>query len=119
MGKETILEVCFNFSPAEYDDIEEKIKTYKSFRKNPKGRSCGSVFKNDGFFAGKVIDEAGLKGKRIGGAKVSDEHANFIIADSGATSKNIYDLIKFVKKKVLEEKNLTLLEELVYLGEFE
>lgn len=119
LGKETILEVCFNFSPAEFDDIEEKIKAYKSFRKNPKGRSCGSVFKNDGFFAGKVIDEAGLKGKRIGGAKVSDEHANFIIADSGATSKNIYDLIKFVKKKVLEEKNLTLSEELVYLGEFE
>ena len=77
------------------------------------------MFKNDGFFAGKVIDEAGLKGYKVGGAKVSLEHANFIIAESGATSKDIYDLIKFVKKKVLEEKNLTLSEELVYLGEFE
>lgn len=119
LGKETIIEVCFNLNPAEYEDIEEKIKTYRGFRKNPKGRSCGSVFKNDGFFAGKVIDEAGLKGKRVGGAKISEDHANFIVAESGAASKDIYDLIKFVKKKVFEEKNLTLFEELVYLGEFE
>ena len=118
LGNETIIEVCFGFTPAEYEDIEEKIKTYKGFRKNPKGRSCGSVFKNDGFFAGKVIDEAGLKGYKIGGAKVSNEHANFIIAENGATSKDIYDLIKFVKKKISEEKNLTLFEELIYLGEF-
>lgn len=119
LGSEAVLEVCFNLTPAEYEDIEEKIKSYKGFRKNPKGRSCGSVFKNDGFFAGKVIDEAGLKGKRVGGAKISEEHANFIVAGAGATSKDIYDLIKFVKKKVFEEKNLTLYEELVYLGEFE
>lgn len=119
LGKETILEVCFSLFPQEYEEIEEKINVYKNYRKNPKGRSIGSVFKNDGFFAGKVIDEVGLKGFKIGGAKISNEHANFIIAENGTKSKEIYDLIKFVKKKVFEEKNLTLTEELVYLGEFE
>ncbi len=115
---ETILKVCFSLTPTDYDVIEEKIKTYTGFRKNPKGRSCGSVFKNDGYFAGKVIDEVGLKGYKIGGAKISDSHANFILAEDGATSSDVFNLINLIKQKVYAQKQIELKEEIIYLGEF-
>lgn len=115
---ETVVKVCFSLTPSEIDVIEDKIRAYRGYRKNPKGKSCGSVFKNEGYFAGKVIDECGLKGLRQGGAKISAEHANFIIADKGATSSDIYTLIRTVKQKVYEKKQITLCEELIYLGDF-
>ncbi len=117
-GDEAIVKVCFSLKPSELDVIEEKLLTYKTFRKNPKGRSCGSVFRNDGFYAGKIIDECGLKGTTYGGAKVSSEHANFIIAGSKCTSQDIYNLIQIIKEKVYEKRGIKLVEELVYLGEF-
>ncbi len=117
-GEDAILKVCFSLKPSEPDVIEEKLSAYKSFRKNPKGRSCGSVFRNDGFYAGKVIDECGLKGLTLGGAKVSSEHANFIIANGKCTSQDIYNLIQTVKQKVYEKRGIKLVEELVYLGDF-
>lgn len=118
LQKETILKVAFSLTPCESDEIEEKLKEYKSFRKNPKGKNCGSVFRNDGFFAGKIIDEAGLKGLTYGKAKISNEHANFIIAENGCTSYEIYKLIKTVKEKVYSKKGVELNEEIVYLGDF-
>ena len=118
LHSEVILSVCFLLIPDELDNIEEKISQYKGFRKNPKGRNCGSVFKNDGYFAGKIIDECNLKGYSIGNASISTEHANFIIAKDNCTSSDIYNLIKFVKEKVYKEKQIELHEEIVYLGEF-
>ncbi len=118
LNGETILSVCFSLIPDEFENIEERIALYKSARKNPKGRSIGSIFRNDGFFAGKVIDEVGLKGFKVGGAYVSLEHANFIIASNLATSSDIYNLISKVKEKVYKEKQITLLEEIIYLGDF-
>ena len=115
---EVILKVCFSLTPSEEDVIEEKIKTYKGFRRTPKGRNCGSVFKNDGYFAGKVIDDIGFKGFKLGGAKISDSHANYIIAEEGATSSDIYNLIQTIKDKVFKEKQIQLKEEIIYLGEF-
>ena len=115
---EVIIKACFNIRPEEQDYIEEKLEIYKSFRKNPKGRNAGSVFKNDGYFAGKIIDEAGLKGYKVGGAKISSEHANFIIAEKGATSTDIFNLIKEVKEKVYKLKQINLTEEIIYFGEF-
>ncbi len=118
VNKEAVIKVCFSLNPSESEIIEEKLKNYKRSRKNPKGRNCGSVFKNEGYFAGKVIDDSGLKGYKIGGAFISTEHANFIIAGSGATSKNIFDLINVVKERVYEKRQIKLTEELIYLGEF-
>ena len=118
LNGETILKVCFSLTPTDYDFIEEKIKTYTGLRRNPKGRSCGSVFKNDGYFAGKVIDEVGLKGYRIGGAKISESHANFIITEEGATSTDVHRLITLIKEKVYDKKQIKLQEEIIYLGEF-
>lgn len=84
----------------------------------PHGRSCGCVFKNPvGLSAGKLIEECGLKGFKIGGATVSKEHANFII-NCGGSSDNVYRTIKFVKEKVFEKFGVLLDEEVVYIGDF-
>jgi UDP-N-acetylmuramate dehydrogenase len=66
--------------------------------------------------AGKFVDEAGLKGKQIGGAKVSEEHANFIINVDNATASDIVQLISLVKTKVRDEFGVQLEEEIVYVG---
>lgn len=99
--------------------IEEKVNYYKLRRLHlPGGRSCGCVFKNpEGDSAGRLIEAAGLKGIRIGGARVSTEHANFII-NSGATAADVARLISLVKKIVREKCGVTLEEEVVYIGEF-
>lgn len=74
--------------------------------------SAGSVFRNpEGNFAGKLIEDCGLKGKRIGGAMVSEKHANFIINYDNATPKDIRDLIKSVHDTVLKETKIDLVIE--------
>lgn len=74
--------------------------------------SCGSVFRNpDNIPAGKVIEEVGLKGYSIGGAKVSELHANFIINTGEATSEEIIKLINFIKDKVKNETDIDLILE--------
>ena len=72
--------------------------------------SAGSVFRNpsEDIFAGKLIEELGLKGYSIGGAKISEKHANFIINDGGATGEDIKALIDLVKVKVKEKYNIDL-----------
>ena len=71
--------------------------------------SCGSVFRNpEGLFAGKLIEDAGLKGYSIGGAKVSEKHANFIINYNHATAKDLHDLILFVQRQVKEKFDVDL-----------
>lgn len=99
--------------------IKENIEFYRKRRINqPKGKSCGCIFKNPpGLSAGKLIDDCGLKGKRIGGAYVSCNHANFIINDGG-TADNVYALINYVKNCVFDCSGIKLNEEVVYIGEF-
>ena len=118
---EPIIKVAFNLDNAEYEQSESKIEYYKNLRRNkqPKGRSCGSVFLNDGYYAGKQIESCNLKGFRVGGARVSEKHANFILADENCKSKDIYSLIRSVKKIVFEKSGVKLKEELVYIGRFE
>ena len=97
------------------------MKRYLSVRKNiqPTGRSCGSVFKNPaGQSAGQLIDKAGLKGLKMGGAKISVRHGNFIITDGTATATDVYELITTAKEKILELFGINLQEEVEYLGEF-
>jgi UDP-N-acetylmuramate dehydrogenase len=81
-------------------------------------RNAGSIFKNPtGTPAGKIIDEAGLKGARIGGAQVSEKHGNFIVNLGSATAKDICSLIEHVQEKVLEAKGIALEPEVKIIGE--
>lgn len=116
---EIILSVGFKLKVSEEDVIEQKLTRFKTARQKcqPKGRSAGSVFLNQGYFAGKVIDKAGLKGYRIGGAYVSEKHANFIICD-GRKASDVYELIKYIKETVLRTQGIALKEEIRYIGEF-
>ena len=89
------------------------------WERQPSGRTCGSVFKNPtGDFAGRLIESAGLKGVAVGGARVSEKHANFIITEDGATSRDVYDLIAKIKTVVFSKFGVRLKEEVEYLGEF-
>jgi len=96
-----------------------KIKTLMDDRKRRRIEnqpldkpSAGSVFRNpDGMSAGKLIDDLGLKGYTIGGASISEKHANFIINDGEATYEDIIELIDLIKKKVKKEYNIDLILE--------
>ncbi|MEW6096921.1 MAG: hypothetical protein AB1567_10430 [bacterium] len=94
---------------------------YKQKRKNNQpvnSKSAGCIFKNPtGYFAGKLIDEAGLKGVRIGGAYVSHKHANFILNDGKASAEDILKLIEVIKNTVFNKFGVKLEEEIVIVGD--
>jgi len=82
--------------------------------------SCGSVFKRpSGYYAGALIEETGLKGKRIGGAMVSLKHAGFILNVDRASAADVYALINLIEKKVYDRFGVRLDREVRLIGEFE
>lgn len=97
--------------------IGERTRFYADRRKRlPKGKSMGCTFKNPkGLIAGKLIEGAGLKGLRVGGAHVSEAHANFIVNDQKATSAQVRSLIGIVKNAVFAQYKIRLEEEIGYL----
>jgi len=101
--------------------IPKKVNEFMAKRKEsqPFGkRSSGSFFKNaNEKKAWELINEAGCRGMRLGGAMVSDKHCNFIINDSNATADNVEDLAELVAKKVLENSGISLEWEVVRLGD--
>lgn len=103
------------------EEIENKMKEYMTARnsKQPVNMpSAGSTFKRPvGFFAGKLIEDSGLKGYTIGGASVSTLHAGFIVNNGDATSKDILDLISYVQDKVYENYSVKLETEVKIIGE--
>ena len=83
----------------------------------PGGANAGSVFRNPpGDSAGRIIDAAGLKGFRVGGAVVSPKHANFFQAEPGATADDLYRLMQEVRRRVGETSGITLEPELRLVG---
>ena len=81
--------------------------------------SAGSVFKRpEGYFAGKLIEDCGLKGLSVGGAEVSEKHAGFIINRKDASSEDIYRLIIRVQDEVSGRFGVKLCPEIIFLGEF-
>ena len=99
---------------ATLDKIETETEKYRARRVHlPKGRSMGCVFKNpEGISAGELIEGTGLKGFRVGGAKVSETHGNFILNDKNATSAQIRTLIGIVKNAVFAQYKIRLEEEI-------
>lgn len=102
--------------PSESQKLIKEAMEKRSWQ--PKGAWCaGCVFKNpSNQSAGKLIDEAGLKGKTIGGAKISEEHGNFIINTGKATAEDIVILISFIKQQIRDQFGVQLEEEVRYLG---
>ena len=81
--------------------------------------NAGSVFRNpEGDAAGRIIDELGLKGFRVGGASVSTKHANFFEAGSEATAQDVYDLVQAVRARVRDETGIDLVPEVQFAGTF-
>ena len=101
--------------------VSERIKKLLKGRadQQPLGQlSCGSVFRNPpNEHAAKLIDQCGLKGKRVGGAIVSEKHSNFIINTENATSLDIEKLIEFVQKSVYKKHAIELIPEVRIIGE--
>ncbi len=104
-------------------DIEEmkKIRREILIRRNQTQPvnfpNAGSIFKNPpGNFAGKLIEDAGLKGVQIGGAQISEKHANFIINKGNATAKDVLELIKLAQSKVYEKFGVKLELEIRLIG---
>lgn len=121
-GGKIILSAVLNLEQGNYDDIKQRMAelTKKRNDKQPIDKpSAGSTFKRpEGYFAGTLIQEAGLKGKRIGGAEVSEKHAGFIINNGGATAEDVKSLIEYVKGEVNQKFGVTLEPEVKFIGEF-
>lgn len=112
---------CFGNAFCAKENCKKKLDYCNELRKStqPKGRSCGSVFKNPtGDYAGRLIEKTGLKGYSIGGAMVSDKHANFIVAKRNATATDIYNLIKHIQKEVYYKQGVKLNVEIETIGDF-
>lgn len=116
-----ILSAVLKMEKGDNAEIFKKMSGNLEYRKEMQPLnwpSFGSVFKNpENNHAGKVIDELGLKGYTIGGAQVSLKHANFIINNGGATSKDVKDLINYIKTKAYEEKGIELFTEVEIIEE--
>ena len=116
-----ILKGRFQLKKGKKEEILERVKSYSEIRKKTQPLdypSAGSIFKNpkEGP-AGRWIEEAGLKGFRMGQAMISDRHANFIINLGKATAEEVIHLMEFVEKKIYEDKGISLEREVEVVGE--
>ncbi len=103
------------------EELAARLAEYDAWRRahQPTEPSCGSVFKNPaGDYAGRLIEEAGLKGERAGGAEVSLRHANFIVNTGHATADDVMTLINRVRAEVRRQFSVTLELEIELVGEW-
>jgi UDP-N-acetylmuramate dehydrogenase len=129
---EVVLTATFHVSAADAVTLRETARASLAYRKRTQPLetpSAGCVFQNPEpsrdrlpagmpCSAGALVDRAGLKGLRIGGARVSEAHGNFIVNEGGATAAHIRALIERCKSEVQRQFGVTLREEIVYLGDF-
>ena len=114
------LGAVFKCQPAPREEIEQRMKAFseKRWESQPAAPSAGCTFKNPPTIpAGKLIDELGLKGTRVGGAVVSAEHGNFIVNDGNATARDVLELIAILKARVKEARGSELQTEVEIIGE--
>lgn len=120
-GGYTILSCVLKLKKGSYDEIKAKMADFNSRRteKQPLSQpSAGSTFKRpEGYFAGKLIQDAGLMGYSIGGAMVSDKHAGFVVNKGGATAGDVLCLIEHIQKTVKEKFGVKLEPEVRLIGE--
>ena len=119
-GGMIVLEAVIRLSEGDPEAISSYMKELAGRRrdKQPLDKpSAGSTFKRpEGYFAGKLIQDAGLRGKTIGGAQVSEKHCGFVINTGSATAADVMNLIDFVRETVLADAGVTLTPEVRFLG---
>ena len=117
-----LVEVVLKLKKEPKAEIEKKVKDYFKVRrgKQPKTeKNAGSVFKNpEGNFAGRLTESVGLKGFKVGGARVSEIHANFIINDGTATAHDVVAVMREIQKRVWDEYQIKLEPEILPLGDW-
>lgn len=120
---DVIVSASFQLMSDDRRAIRGRMETYRKHRADTQPgalQNAGSTFKNPpGDSAGRLVEAAGLKGHSIGGARVSDLHANFFIAGEGATSQDIFDLVHFVRRRVSEMFGVDLEPEVSFVGPFD
>ena len=117
-----VLQVSLRLQPGNREEILARMKELAARRKEKQPlefASAGSTFKRpEGYFAGKLIMDSGLRGARIGGAQISEKHCGFVINDGTATAADIAELIQEVSETVKEKFGVTLEPEVILLGDF-
>lgn len=117
-----VLEVELKLQEGNSEEIKAKMDDLSKRRREKQPLefpSAGSTFKRpEGYFAGKLIMDAGLRGYSIGGAKVSDKHCGFVINAGNATAADVAEVIQEVQEKVKEKFGVTLEKEVIFLGDF-
>lgn len=115
-----ILSAKFKLERGNIDEIENKMKENSLARKAKQPLeypNFGSVFKRpEGYFVGKLVDDAGLRGYKIGGAQVSTKHTGFIVNVDNATCKDVLNLIGYVQTTVYNKFNVKLTPEVIIIG---
>jgi len=118
-----VLEATFELAPGNPDEIKATMADLAARRREKQPLqypSCGSFFKRPvGYYAGALIEQAGLKGYRVGDAQVSEMHAGFVINRGHATSSEIYRLMQEVQRRVQAQFGVTLEPEVRLIGHFE
>lgn len=116
-----VVEARFQLNEGDKEQIVAAMQKNKDYRKvtQPYDSPCaGSIFRNPlPHYAGKLIEEAGLKGFQIGGAQISEMHGNFIVNAGNAKAEDVLQLIQYVKKTILEKYNIQMETEVEIIGE--
>ena len=129
--REIVVSATFGVGPGDVDVLRERARASLHYRKSTQPLaqpSAGCIFQNPALddpiperiprSAGALVDRAGLKGVRLGSARISDRHANFIVNDGGATAEEIRALIEQAREAVRRRFGVELRDEIVYLGTF-
>lgn len=116
-----VVDATFRFAKGSPEDLTREADEYADYRHRtqPTGACAGSIFKNpEGDFSGRLIEAAGLKGTRVGGATVSTKHANFIVNDAKGAAADIVELIRVVQTEVQRQTGVQLDPEVERIGDW-
>jgi UDP-N-acetylmuramate--alanine ligase len=120
LEKNFAVSAVFHGQPAPSEEIVRRLEASQEKRRTsqPAAKSAGCIFKNpDSCPAGRLIDELGLKNSRVGQARVSEVHGNFIVNDGGATATDMLELIEKIKAVAREKRGIELETEVQIVGE--
>ena len=122
LDNKIILSATLTVEKGDKKIINKNLSDFNEKRKKSQPAAiynAGSVFKNTSdYYAGELIDNAGLKGYEIDGVRVSEKHANFFVAEKGAKAISLFKLVQYVKDKVSNKFGITLEEEIIFIGDF-